>query len=109
MLRLDRPVVLRLGRGTGATTVALHPVAGPPVPAPTGAGSTSAVAGPPNTAPPIPVAAGPSQRPGRDTTVHFVTSGRLTIGRLRDVLAVQLAVLLGVAAWLLRRQDPVRR
>jgi ABC-type multidrug transport system ATPase subunit len=85
VLRLDRPVVLRLGSGTGATTVELHPADGPPVvPAPVEDGPTSLVVRPPKTAPPLPVAAGVPQRPGRDTTVVFVTTGRLTIGRLPD-------------------------
>jgi ABC-type multidrug transport system ATPase subunit/pSer/pThr/pTyr-binding forkhead associated (FHA) protein len=62
VLRVDRPVVVRLGRGTGATTVELFPVAGRSAPA-----SVSVPEG-----------------SGRDTTVHFVNSGRLTIGRLPD-------------------------
>ncbi len=62
VLRVDRPVVVRLGTGSGATTVELLPVVGPPAPAP--------VAAPPDTR--------------RDTTVHVVTSSRLTIGRLPD-------------------------
>ena len=84
VLRVDRPVVVRLGRGTGATTVELLPVVGSPAP-PAGAGSMpTVVAGLPNTAPPAPAAVGFPQGSGRDTTVHIVTSGRLTIGRLPD-------------------------
>jgi ABC transport system ATP-binding/permease protein len=84
VLRVDRPVVLRLGRGTGATTVELLPAPGPPpvAPAPTLSGPPDLAragggAGPGS----LPPVAGP---PGRDTTVHIVTSPRLTIGRLPD-------------------------
>ncbi|WP_219419295.1 FHA domain-containing protein [Pseudonocardia nigra] len=58
VLRLTGPVVVRLGDGKYAATVELRPAAGPQAPA-----------------------SGPRVR---DTTVHHVRSGRLTIGRLPD-------------------------
>jgi ABC-type multidrug transport system ATPase subunit len=81
VLRVDRPVVVRLGRGSGGTTVELHPVGAPPAPAPARAPLLPTLVARPDPTPPGPVAA---RGPGRDTTVHLVTSGRLTIGRLPD-------------------------
>ena len=78
VLRLDRPLVVRLGRGTGATTVELLPVpgaAGPIAPEPTHAGPLPGVWPARGT--------GPAAQ-ARDSTVHLVTCGRLTIGRLPD-------------------------
>ncbi|OLS96321.1 hypothetical protein BJF90_11200 [Pseudonocardia sp. CNS-004] len=43
--------------------------------------------------------------PARDLWEHASGPWLLAVG----VLAAQLVVMLGVAAWLLRRQDPVRR
>src|SRR5918999_1652335 len=68
VLRVDRPVAVRLGWGSGSTTVELLPAPGPP-------------AGPQDFAPQGPAVRTPS---ARDTTVHIVTSSRLTIGRLPD-------------------------
>jgi ABC-type cobalamin/Fe3+-siderophores transport system ATPase subunit len=68
VLRVDRPVAVRLGWGSGSTTVELLPAPGPP-------------AGPHDFAPQEPAVRTPS---ARDTTVHIVTSSRLTIGRLPD-------------------------
>ena len=81
VLRLDRPVVVRLGRGTGATTVELRPVPGAPArtpDAPVGGAPTVVDPAGPTTRSAVP------ERAGRDTTVQVVRSPRLTIGRLLD-------------------------
>lgn len=90
VLRVDRPVAVRLGRGAGATTVELRPVSGPQVvpPAPalsraemqTVSGTKPLPPGPPPVAPP----GAPPGRPSGNTTVQVVRSPRLTIGRLPD-------------------------
>lgn len=124
VLRVDRPLAVRLGRDANAATVELRPLAAPPAPPqappPSPAAFVETISVTPKATPapmPVPVQGsipGPVQgpsgpavpRPGGNTTIQIVRSARLTIGRLpdNDVVLDDLLVSRRHAA-LVRRAD----